>query len=148
MPSLTEINLSLKQKEKAVKPLKFRYTILYVENVQDTLNFYHKAFGFQQSMLHESGDYGELDTGSTTLSFSAFSLMKELGKDPITANRDRPSFEIALETQDVPTALANALDAGATLVQGTEDMPWGQTIAYVNDPNGFLIELCSPMQAV
>ncbi len=125
--------------------LKFRYTILYVESVQETLKFYQQAFGFQQSMLHESGDYGELDTGSTTLSFSAFSLMKELGKNPIAADQDRPSFEIALETQDVQAALAKALDAGATLVQDTEDMPWGQTIAYVNDPNGFLIELCSPM---
>jgi len=24
-------------------------------------------------------------------------------------------------------------------------MPWGQTIAYVADINGFLVELCTPM---
>ncbi|TXT41687.1 MAG: hypothetical protein FD135_14 [Comamonadaceae bacterium] len=26
-----------------------------------------------------------------------------------------------------------------------ETMPWGQTIAYVADINGFLVELCTPM---
>ncbi|MDR7307276.1 hypothetical protein J2X15_002563 [Rhodoferax saidenbachensis] len=26
-----------------------------------------------------------------------------------------------------------------------EVMPWGQTIAYVADSNGFLVELCTPM---
>ena len=24
-------------------------------------------------------------------------------------------------------------------------MPWGQTIAYVADVNGFLVELCTPL---
>jgi lactoylglutathione lyase len=24
-------------------------------------------------------------------------------------------------------------------------MPWGQTVAYVRDNNGFLVELCTPM---
>jgi hypothetical protein len=26
-----------------------------------------------------------------------------------------------------------------------EVMPWGQTIAYVADINGFLVELCTPV---
>ena len=127
--------------------LKFKYTILYVENVRDTLDFYKAAFGLEQAMLHESGDYGELDTGGTTLSFSSFKLMEELGKSPGKANANSPSFEIAFETNDVAAAVARALDAGAVLVQDTEAMPWGQTIAYVTDNNGFLVELCSPMEA-
>ena len=127
--------------------LKFRYTILYVENVRDTLDFYKAAFGLEPAMLHESGEYGELDTGGTTLSFSSLNLMEELGKSPGKANANSPSFEIAFETNDVATALARALDAGAVLVQDTEDMPWGQTIAYVTDNNGFLVELCTPIEA-
>ena len=127
--------------------MKFKYTILYVENVVNTLNFYEKAFGFKQAMLHESGDYGELDTGSTTLSFSSLKLMTDIGKNPGKANASNPAFEIAFETDDVTSALAKALEAGATLVQDTEEMPWGQTTAYVSDYNGFLIEICSPVRA-
>ena len=56
--------------------MKFKYTILYVDDVVETFNFYEKAFGLQKKILHESGEYGELDTGSTTLSFSSLKLMK------------------------------------------------------------------------
>ena len=126
-----------------LESLQFRYTILYVNDVSDTLNFYEAAFGLKTSMLHEGGDYGELDTGATKLSFSSLKLMTELGKNPAKANSSAPCFEIAFETDDVASALAKALSAGASLVQGAEDMPWGQTIAYVTDNNGFLVELCT-----
>lgn len=45
----------------------------------------------------------------------------------------------------VPAALERALAAGATPIRAVEVMPWGQTIAYVADINGFLVELCTPM---
>jgi len=128
-----------------LEPLKFRYTILYVDNVSDTLSFYKAAFGIETAMLHESEDYGELDTGNTKLSFSSLELMKELGKNPTQTNPNTPSFEIAFETHDVAAALNRALNAGASLVQDAEEMPWGQTTAYITDKNGFLIELCTPI---
>ncbi len=121
------------------------YTILYVPDVPATLKFYEAAFGLTTRFLHEGGDYGELDTGSTTLAFSAHHLMKQLGKNPQPANAHAPCFEIALCTPDVPAALAQAVAAGATPMRPVEVMPWGQTIAYVADINGFLVELCTPM---
>ena len=127
--------------------MKFKYTILYVTDVEQTLRFFDNAFGFKQAMLHESGDYGELDTGTTVLSFSSLELMTNIGKNPGVANPSSPTFEIAFETDDVPSALAKALAAGATLVQETQAMPWGQTTAYVSDNNGFLVELCTPVSA-
>ena len=127
--------------------LTFKYTILYVQNVADTLAFYEAAFGLKTAMLHESGDYGELITGHTKLAFSSFELMAGLGKQPVEANSMGPSFEIAFETSDVSSALAKALAAEASLVQAVEVMPWGQTTAYVKDLNGFLVELCTPVNA-
>ncbi len=125
--------------------MEFRYTILYVENVEETLIFFETAFGLERAMLHESGDYGELNTGQTKLSFSSLKLMKEIGKSPCHADPKKPVFEIAFETDDVPKALARALDAGAKLIQETQEMPWGQTTAYVSDKNGFLVEVCTPI---
>jgi len=125
--------------------LKFKYTILYVDDVVETFRFYEKAFGLTKKMLHESGEYGELDTGNTTLSFSSRKLMKELGKNPAKPNLTAPTFEIAFETDNVNLALSNALEAGAVLVQDVTDMPWGQTIAYVIENNGFLVEICTPI---
>jgi predicted enzyme related to lactoylglutathione lyase len=45
----------------------------------------------------------------------------------------------------VPAALAKAVAAGAVVVQEPKRMPWGQTVAHLRDPEGALIELCSPI---
>lgn len=121
------------------------YIILYVENVKHTLAFYEAAFGLERRFLHASEDYGELNTGTTILAFSTRELLTELGKNPSAPVAGSPSFEIALVTEDVPAALSQAVAAGATLVQAPEDMPWGQTTAYLRDPDGFLVELCTPV---
>ena len=125
--------------------MKLKYTILYVESVSATLDFYEKAFGFKTNFSHEAGDYGELDTGETTLSFSSLKLMQELGKNPQQPSASAPVFEIALETTDVSKWLNQAIICGATLVQDIKKEPWGQTTSYVSDINGFLVEICSPV---
>ncbi len=121
------------------------YTILYVTDVAKALAFYRDAFGLKIKFLHESGDFGELETGATTLAFSSRTLMAALGKNPKPADPHAPSSEIAFTTNDVATAVNKATAAGATLIQKPEQMPWGQTVAYVADPDGFLVEICTPV---
>ena len=124
----------------------FRYTILYVDDVSASLDFFERAFGLERAFLHESGDYGEMTTGTTKLAFSSKELMRQLDKNPASPRPDAPTFEIAFETDDVAGALQRAVDAGATLIQNARDEPWGQTTSYVSDPNGYLIEICSAIQ--
>lgn len=123
----------------------FGYTILYVEDVRAAVAFYSAAFGMAAKFVDESGQYGELATGGTTLAFSAYGLLRSIGKHPAPADPSAPCFEIALTTDDVPAAVERAVSAGAELKQAPTQMPWGQTIAYVVDPNGFLVELCTPV---
>ncbi|MCJ0763363.1 VOC family protein [Variovorax terrae] len=125
--------------------MQFGYTIIYVEDVAQTITFYEAAFGLQRRFLHEGGDYGELETGSTALAFSSLKLMAQLGKNPQRASAGAPCFEIAFTTPDVAAAVARAVSAGARLVQAPEQMSWGQTVAYVADRNEVLVELCTPM---
>jgi lactoylglutathione lyase len=126
--------------------VKLRYTIMYVEDVSKTLAFYEKAFNLQRTLLHDSGDYGELNTGDTKLAFSSVQLMTTLGKKPGQPDSKAPVFEIAFETDNVQAALDTALRAGATLIQEVREEPWGQITAYVADMNGYLVEICSPVQ--
>lgn len=121
----------------------YRYTILYVANVVQTLAFYGTAFGFEIAFLHEAGDYGELKTGETKLAFSSHALMQQIGKSVATTPPEKPSYELAFETDDVAAALARAVAAGAVLVTGVTEMPWGQTLAYVRTPEGTLVEICT-----
>ena len=124
----------------------YRYTILYVTDVAESMSFFVTAFGFEEAFIHDGGDYGELITGETKLAFSSTDLMRQLGKKPQAPSAANPTFEIAFETDDVETALARAIDAGATLIQEERDEPWGQITSYVADPNGYLIEICSAVQ--
>lgn len=126
----------------------FRYTILYVDDVPQTLAFFTKAFGLEIGFVHEGKDYGELITGETKLVFSSTELMRQLGKNPAKSRANAPNFEIAFETDDVKTALTRAINAGATLVQDVREEPWGQTTSYVSDPNGYLIEICSAVHVL
>lgn len=125
--------------------MQFAYTILYVHDVTASLAFYEAAFGWPRQLLHESGDWGELATGSTTLAFCSRRLLEQMGKHPQRPDASAPCFEVAFTTHDVQAALDRAMQAGATLLQAPEQMPWGQTVAYVSDPEGFWIEICTPM---
>ncbi len=124
----------------------FRYTILYVDDVAASLDFYERAFALKTTFLHESGGYGELSTGETKLAFLATAAMTHLGRARGAANPESPLFELAFETGCVRSALDRALEAGATLVQELREEPWGQVTSYVSDPNGYLVEICSPVQ--
>lgn len=128
--------------------MKFAYTILYVPDVASSLAFFEQAFGINRRFLHESGDYGELDTDATTLAFAS----RELGKANlpeglvVAAESARPlGMEIALATDTVEVAHAQALACGATELKAPEQKPWGQTVSYLRCPDGLLVELCTPM---
>lgn len=128
--------------------MKFAYTILYVENVEQTLDFYKTAFGFEQKFISNEKDYGELETGNTTLSFASFGMAEYNGVEVMKSNNSGLpfGFQITFVTEDVESSLKQALDAGATLVNLPSKKPWGQTVADVRDINGFLIEICTAVE--
>jgi uncharacterized glyoxalase superfamily protein PhnB len=128
--------------------MNFAYTICYVKDVEKTIAFYEQAFGFKRRFVAETKEYGELETGSTTLSFAAVWLAKtNLSKGFIENDPSAKPFamEIGITTNDVAKAVENAVKAGASLIEEPKTKPWGQTVAYVRDPDGFLIEICTPM---
>lgn len=126
--------------------MQLAYTILYVPDVRRAVAFYEQAFGLQRGFVdEEGGDFATLNTCSTALSFCSLALLEKLGKTPGRPDPSKPCFEIAFTTDDVPAAVERAVAAGATLLQAPEVMPWGQTVAYVSDPEGFWVELCTAM---
>jgi len=126
----------------------FAYTIIYVPDVASSLRFFEQAFGFARRFLHDAGDYGELDTGSTVLAFASHDLgAANMPSGYVAASDSKQPLgvEIALATADVAGAYARAISAGATNIKAPEVKPWGQDVAYVRCPDGTLVELCSPL---
>jgi len=133
-----------------IAPMKLGYTILYVADVASSLSFYEGAFGLKRRFLHDSGTYGELETGETTLSFASHELAEEnFPGGHIRASESIPplGMEIGFVTLDVASAHANALREGAIELSAPVTKPWGQIVSYVRAPDGCLIELCTPVGA-
>ena len=128
--------------------IKFAYTILYVQDVKRSLEFYETVFGFARKFITPDNSYGELITGDTTLSFASIDLAKTNLKDGFikSSNDNKPfAMEIAFSTDNVEALYEQAIKAGAIAEKPAEYNSHGQTVAYVRDLDGFLIEICTPM---
>jgi predicted enzyme related to lactoylglutathione lyase len=103
--------------------MKFGYSIIYVADVAATIEFYERAFGIPRRFLHESGTYGELETGATALAFATHELgagnlptgyvKSEAGALPL-------GCEVAFVTDDVAGAFEKAVAAGAQPVSAAK----------------------------
>ncbi|HTN17641.1 MAG TPA: VOC family protein [Chitinophagaceae bacterium] len=128
--------------------IQFAYTILYVQDVTKSLEFYENAFGFTRKFVTPDNDYGELSVGATTLSFASITMAKSNLANGFTESSlaGKPfGIEIGFTTENVVETIATAVNAGATMVEHPKTKPWGQTVAYLRDIDGFLIEICTPM---
>ncbi len=123
---------------------KLAYVIVYVPRVEAALAFYERAFGLTRRFLHESGTYGELETGATALAFADETFTPSKGSFALNrAGSPAAGAEVGLVVEDVAQAFQRAVAAGATAVVEPVTKPWGQTVAYVRDLDGFLVELCT-----
>jgi lactoylglutathione lyase len=124
------------------------WVIVYVDHPPAAADFYERVFGMAVDFKHPSGEYAQLDTGSTKLAFAAYALgehnfdggVRRGDGDGAPAN-----VELALVHTDVDGAYARALEAGCSALSAPQDKPHGQRVAYVRDPFGTLVELATPL---
>lgn len=135
------------QSSRRITAMKFGYTIAYVADVEASIAFCERAFGLARGFVHESGAYGELATGATTLAFAQHDTARgNLGHDYVSAETSKPplGIEVGLVTDHVEAAYRRAVQAGAAALAPPQRKPWGQTVAFVRCPDGLLVELCTP----
>ena len=128
--------------------MRFGYAIAYVRDAERSVAFYERAFGLKRRFVDGSGRYAEMETGQTTLAFAS----NELGRSNLPGGfrendpAELPAgVEIAFVAEDVEAAFRSALEAGATVAAEPKTKPWGQTVGYVRDPDGVLVEIGSEM---
>jgi lactoylglutathione lyase len=129
--------------------LRFGWTILHVRDVPEAIAFYERAFGFRRRFVAPQGEYGELETGGTTLAFAAHALVERLGAHGPVTHTGPSGFEVALVADEahVEGAYRRAVAAGCEAVKPLARMPWCQTVGFVRDPGGVLVEICTPASA-
>ncbi|TDU11765.1 VOC family protein [Bacillus sp. BK450] len=121
--------------------MKMKYTILYVNDVEASIYFYQHVLGFPIRLRVES--YVEFDTGDVTLAINSRQDVKEaLGLPVPETNQTSQTFEIGFVVDDVEQTIASMKEKGVSIIKEPAKKPWGQTVAYVSDPDGHFIEIC------
>lgn len=124
------------------------WVIFVVPDVAATIDFFERAFGLSRRFVGDAGDYGEMDTGATTLAFVAESLAATtipVGLRPNRPGEAPAGAQVTLVTDNVGDAYDRAVAAGAVGLGAPTTTPWGQTVAYLRDPNGLLVEIGTPI---
>ncbi|MEN2448774.1 VOC family protein, partial [Bacillus sp. JR_15] len=82
-------------------------------------------------------------TGDVTLSINSRQDVKDaLGLPVPEANQSSQTFEIGFVVDDVEQTIASMKEKGVSIIKEPAKKPWGQTVAYVADPDGHFIEIC------
>lgn len=68
---------------------------------------------------------------------SSLGLTSDSGVSPGTPGR----ILLSIEVPDVDRALARVPDLGGEAPSGADDMPWGQRVAHISDPDGNAVNL-------
>jgi lactoylglutathione lyase len=123
--------------------MRILHTMLRVGNLQRSIDFYTQVLGMQ---LLRQNDYPE---GEFTLAFVGFGEEKDEAVIELTYNWGVENYDlgngyghIALEVDDVYTAIAAIRERGGKILRDAGPMNAGSTIiAFVEDPDGYPIEL-------
>jgi len=125
--------------------LGMKYVILYVNDCEKTMHFYQDILNLPVKM--QQGTYVEFDTGETTLSINTRESVKEvIGLNVPEASVSTQTFEIGFVVEDVPATIDNLREKGVPIIKEPVTKPWGQTVAYVADPDGHYIEICTSVE--
>ncbi len=129
--------------------MRILHTMLRVADLEQSLAFYTEVLGMQ---LLRRKDYPE---GRFTLAFVGYGSEAENSVIELTHNWDTGGYElgngyghIALEVPDVYKACEDIRARGGKITREPGPMMHGNSIlAFVEDPDGYKIELLSPKRA-
>ncbi len=126
--------------------MRILHTMLRVGNLEKSIQFYTEVFDMQ---LIRRKDYPD---GKFTLAFVGYGKESENTVIELTHNWDTDHYDlgngyghIALEVEDVYEAVERIRERGGKIIRDAGPMNAGTTIiAFVEDPDGYQVELIGP----
>lgn len=110
---------------------------LFVTSAEKSLDFYEKAFGFERTVAMPGPD-GKVMHAEMRYKDCRFMFSPCTNAAPPKARGVDGPVNFYFYTQDVEGAYQRALGAGAESVSAPQDMFWGDRMATVRDPDGYL----------
>lgn len=115
-------------------------TILAVADLARSASFYHTAFGWDRTVDESRYVEFALPAGMRLGLYDRESFARNTGAaPPIPGENSTTSTELYLHVDDVDSAVRRVVAAGARLLSGAENRPWGDVAAYLADPDGNVV---------
>jgi len=123
------------------------FPVLYASDVESVAAFY-VALGFEEGfrMPDDTGAAGFIalrrdaaELGVTTEASPRMLAGVEPGPGP--------RHELFVYVEDVDAAVAGVEAAGGSVLRPAADMPWGERVGFVRDPEGNVVSLAAPVAA-
>ncbi|WP_274308676.1 VOC family protein [Solibacillus daqui] len=119
-----------------------KYIILYVNDFDKAMQFYNIVLKLPIKMQQDT--YVEFDTGNTILAINTRKSVKEItGLNIPESAFTTQTFEVGFVVEDVQSTINELKQQGVIIIKEPITKPWGQTVAYIADPDGHFIEICS-----
>lgn len=112
---------------------------LLVEDLAKSRDFYETKLG----LTINSQDTGFVDYKLGEAPLALFEKKHAQAMFPPKYMKSAGGAVIALQVDDVAQACADLQQKGVKFFEGPKQTSWGQTVAYLHDPDGHIIELTS-----
>jgi PhnB protein len=131
-----------RKKKVAVKTVSPVIPYLTVRDLQGSVAFYEQAFGFKQreSLTLPDGSLIQVTmqhAGAAAVKLSPEGVWSGSMRAPSTSGSENP-IVLYVPCRKVDALAARARAAGATIATEPEDMFWGERIARIVDPDGYV----------
>lgn len=125
--------------------IKFSSAVLFVKDIWISRGFY-------ETMLEQTV---ELDHGECVVFSGGFSIWEQdyanqvvFGQTSDVPVGAHPGFELYFETGSLDHVCQKLRQASVKEVHPVREQPWGQRVFRVYDPDGYIVEIGEPMEAV
>jgi len=117
------------------------FPILHVRDVERSVALYTEAFGFELGFrFPDEGaiEFAFLELGETGIGIGR-AVPPALPDWP--AGRDLGAFQLCIYAEDTDAAAERLRSFGLTQITEARAMPWGEKLAFFEDPDGNLIHV-------
>ena len=118
------------------------YVILYVGDLERSIAFYREMIGLQ--LKFRDRGYAEFVTEGTKFGLFERAKLRELIGG--VARAGGPGGEVAFLVEDVDAESARLRAAGAQVLTGPTDRPWGHRTLHLLDLDGLVVEFAQEIE--
>jgi lactoylglutathione lyase len=124
------------------------FPILYARDLSRLTGFYRDVLGMEEHFRYPAdgeASFVTLKYGNAELGLGTYEDTPGLEGRPLIPPSAGRGFELCIYVSNVDEALSRAQRSGVRTLVAPVDQPWGERLAYVQDPEGNTLILCAKL---